>query len=188
MPETKEHAEAVEEALPGVPVSTSTTGQLTKRSLSGRKEKCQEGKEAKFSSANRGKTRGGTCLAKLGRGSVISWQPERSDHRFGKPKRAAWANACRAILSAPVPGDRQGRTFAEAIAETLAWKAMRGDLRAAQELADRAEGRSRQGVAVDRSALRQAFDRMTDEEMLAYATSGQLPAWFPELEGGEGWK
>jgi hypothetical protein len=40
-----------------------------------------------------------------------------------------------------VPGDPRGRTFAEAIADKLAQQALKGDIRAAEELADRAEGR-----------------------------------------------
>jgi hypothetical protein len=42
-----------------------------------------------------------------------------------------------------------GRTYAKAIAEKLAAKAVTGDIRAAQELADRAEGKARQNVQIE---------------------------------------
>ena len=42
------------------------------------------------------------------------------------------------------PGDPESRSFADVIADKLALKALKGDIRAAQELADRAEGRPSQ--------------------------------------------
>ena len=43
-----------------------------------------------------------------------------------------------------MPGDPESRSYAEAIADKLALQALKGDIRAAQELADRAEGRPSQ--------------------------------------------
>jgi hypothetical protein len=82
------------------------------------------------------------------------------------------------LLGKPVPDDPQSRTYAEVIAEALAEKALAGDIRAAQELADRAEGRPRQSIEVGSLVYREAFERMTDEELEAYARDGKLPAWF----------
>lgn len=59
----------------------------------------------------------------------------------GRPKMRPLTEACQAILERTVKGDPQGRTYAEAIAAALAEKALKGDLRAFAELADRAEGR-----------------------------------------------
>lgn len=61
-------------------------------------------------------------------------------------------------------------------------KALAGDIRAAQELADRAEGRSRQAIEIQNSSWREAFDRMSRDELEAYAASGALPPWFPNNE------
>ncbi|MGA7918574.1 MAG: hypothetical protein WCA38_02810 [Candidatus Acidiferrales bacterium] len=61
-------------------------------------------------------------------------------------------------------------------------KALEGDIRAAQELADRAEGRARQSIEIQNVALREAFERMNREEMETYARDGVLPEWFPENE------
>jgi hypothetical protein len=83
------------------------------------------------------------------------------------------------LLARPLPNDSEGRTYAEAIAEKLAQKALAGDIRAAQELADRAEGRARQSIEIENAALRDAFGRMSREELDTYARAGTLPAWFP---------
>jgi hypothetical protein len=52
------------------------------------------------------------------------------------------------VLTAPVPDDCEGHTYAEAIAQTLAKKALDGNIRAAQEIADRDEGRARQSIEI----------------------------------------
>jgi hypothetical protein len=81
-----------------------------------------------------------------------------------------------------VPGDPEGRTYAQLIAQALAAKALKGDIRAAQELADRAEGRARQAIEIEHTRMRDAFERMDREELEAYAASGVLPDWFPKDE------
>jgi hypothetical protein len=43
-------------------------------------------------------------------------------------------------------------------------------------LADRAEGRARQAIEIEHTPLGEAFERMTRDELEAYATSGTLPA------------
>jgi hypothetical protein len=87
------------------------------------------------------------------------------------------------VLAHPVPDDPEGRTYAEKIAATLAEKAAEGDIRAAQELADRAEGKPRQSLEIENTSLREAFERMTETELEQYAVSGVLPDWFPCPEG-----
>jgi hypothetical protein len=89
------------------------------------------------------------------------------------------------LLARTIPSDPKGRTYAEAIAEALAEKAVAGDIRAAQELADRAEGRARQSIEIEHTLLRQAFDRMNSEELETYAREGKLPAWFPKGDENE---
>jgi Family of unknown function (DUF5681) len=78
------------------------------------------------------------------------WKPGQSGNPGGRPKRTPLIDACREVLSQLVPGDAKGRTYAQAIAEKLAAKAVEGDIRAAQELADRAEGKARQTLQIVR--------------------------------------
>jgi hypothetical protein len=69
----------------------------------------------------------------------------------GRPKYAVSADAARALLAAPIPGDPGGRLFAEGICHALAWMALAGDRGAAETLFERAEGRPRQSIDIDDS-------------------------------------
>ena len=106
------------------------------------------------------------------------FKPGQSGNPGGRPKSAHLSHACRELLAATVPNDPQGRTYAEAVAQALAQKAIAGDIRAAQEIADRAEGRARQALDVHDTTLRDAFERMNRAELDAYAREGKLPSWF----------
>jgi hypothetical protein len=86
------------------------------------------------------------------------------------------------LLALPVSGDAEGRTYAQMIAAKLAEKAIAGDIAAARELADRAEGKPRQSLEIECAAFRNAFERMNETELRAYAETGALPAWFPQTE------
>ena len=113
-------------------------------------------------------------------GKETQFKKGQSGNPGGRPKVAPLSNAARNVLAKPVPNDPEGRTYAEAIAQMLADLALEGDIRAAQELTDRAEGRARQSVEIEHGSLRDAFDRMTHEELETYAASGVLPEWFPK--------
>ena len=117
-------------------------------------------------------------------GRASRWQPGcPSPNPGGRPKKTPLSDACREVLALPVPGDPEGRTYAEKIAGTLAEKAAKGDIRAAQELADRAEGKARQSVEIENTTLRDAYERMSRTELETYAVTARLPEWFPPAEG-----
>ncbi len=115
------------------------------------------------------------------------FQPGQSGNPGGRPKKTPLADAYRGLLGRVVPGDRNGRSYAEAIAGKVVAKALAGDIRAVQELADRVEGKPRRSVEIENTELREAFDRMTREELKAYAETGKVPAWFPQhlVKGNE---
>jgi len=85
-----------------------------------------------------------TGQANLARGQVFRFKPGQSGNPGGRPRTAKLSEACRAKLASLMPGDPESRSYAEAIADKLAQQALKGDIRAAQELADRAEGRPSQ--------------------------------------------
>jgi hypothetical protein len=114
------------------------------------------------------------------------WKPGQSGNPGGRPKRTPLVDASREVLAEPVPDDAEGCTGARVIAEMLLAKAVKGDIAAAKELADRAEGKPRQSLEIENTSLRQAFERMSPEELEAYAREGKLPAWFSRPEGGDG--
>jgi len=86
------------------------------------------------------------------------------------------------MLEELVPNDAEGRTWAELIAEGQVRDAVRGNVQAAREIADRTEGRARQAIEFEDKTLANAFDRMTTEELEAYAKDGTLPPWFPRTQ------
>lgn len=75
-------------------------------------------------------------------GEAHRFKPGQSGNPRGRPKTGALTRAFRALLEQPIPGDRQKRTYAQAIAERLAELAVKGYLPAVRELGDRAEGRT----------------------------------------------
>src|SRR5262249_6157155 len=97
-------------------------------------------REPKSSPENRRKT----AEANLALGAPHRFKPGQSGNPGGRPRTAKVSEACRDKLASFIPGDAEGRTYAEGIADKLVQLALRGDIRAAQELADRAEGRPSQ--------------------------------------------
>jgi hypothetical protein len=71
------------------------------------------------------------------------WKPGQSGNMSGRPKKKPLTEAYEALMKQPIPGDSQGRTFAEAIALSMATEAIKGKSKvsAASEIADRVEGR-----------------------------------------------
>lgn len=45
------------------------------------------------------------------------------------------------LLGEPIPGDKEGRTFADALAQKMIKEALNGKVQAASEITDRVEGR-----------------------------------------------
>ncbi len=71
----------------------------------------------------------------------------------GRPKLTLLSEALRAQLAEEMP-DAEERTYAEAIAERLCKEAaMRGNVQAAREIADRTEGKPKQTLDVDMNVM-----------------------------------
>ena len=64
-----------------------------------------------------------------------------SGNPSGRPKSKMLSDAYRSKLEESVPNDPEGRTWAELIAEAQVRDAVRGNVQAAREIADRTEGR-----------------------------------------------
>ncbi len=71
-----------------------------------------------------------------------------SGNPAGRPKSITLSEALRIQLCATMPGDDE-RTYAEEIARVLCTEAINGNVLAAREIADRAEGKPKQSVDLD---------------------------------------
>lgn len=115
-------------------------------------------------------------------GKPYRWKKGQSGNPSGRPKSKTLSDAYRNKLEESVPNDPESRTWAELIAEAQVRDAVRGNVQAAREIADRTEGRARQAIEFEDTAMAKAFERMTTEELEAYARDGILPPWFPRIE------
>ena len=95
-------------------------------------------------------------------GEAHRWKPGQSGNPGGRPKTAALSQACRAVLDKIVPGDREKRTYAQAIAERLADLAVKGHLGAVRELGDRTEGRVGLALPAPKSLPESLIEEMLD--------------------------
>jgi hypothetical protein len=76
-----------------------------------------------------------------------AWQPGQSGNLSGRPKQLL-SIASRELLASPCPSDKEARTWAEAIALTMAKRALKGNVEAAKFLGDRGEGKPPQSIAL----------------------------------------
>jgi hypothetical protein len=116
-------------------------------------------------------------------GKPYRWKKGQSGNPSGRPRSKTLSDAYKNKLEELVPNDPDGRTWAEIIAEAQVRDAVRGNVQAAREIADRTEGRARQAIEFEDKTLANAFERMTSEELEAYARDGTLPPWFPRNQG-----
>ena len=113
------------------------------------------------------------------------WKPGQSGNPGGRPRRDAITGALREQLASQTNSpDGGSETIADAIAAALIKHALRGDVRAIREIADRTEGRPRQQFNIEASATfsdsspKYDFSRFSDEqlcrlvELLELAKSG----------------
>jgi hypothetical protein len=118
-------------------------------------------------------------------GKPYRWKKGTSGNPLGRPKSKTLSDAYRYKLEEPVPNDPEKRTWAELIAEAQVRDAVRGNVQAAKEIADRTEGKARQAIEFEDATITKAFERMTSDELEAYARDGTLPVWFPKVAGSD---
>jgi hypothetical protein len=110
--------------------------------------------------------------------NLTPWPKGVSGNPGGRPKKTALSDAIREQLAQVDEKDQAGRTNAEIIAAALVARAKKGDIRAASEIADRAEGRPSQSLNLQgRMEVCTVEERRARLEVLIR----KLAAW----EGGE---
>jgi hypothetical protein len=94
----------------------------------------------------------------------FKFQPGQSGNPGGRPKNI-FNEAYLRILNKTVANDPQGLRVIDAIAERVATQAMKGDLKAVAEIADRIQGRPMPAVSLGGGEERaDSFALMTEEE------------------------
>lgn len=73
-------------------------------------------------------------------GNQWAWRPGQSGNPDGRPKSKTLSEAYREILAAQMPGDADGRSFAEVIAERMVRLVLAGQVQAAVEIRKATEG------------------------------------------------
>lgn len=100
--------------------------------------------------------------------NLTPWRPGQSGNPGGRPKRDAITVALFEQLQSQV-ADGDTRSIADSIAGTLITLALKGDVRAIREIADRTEGRPRQQLEIEAkvSAANEHvdFSKITDEQL-----------------------
>jgi hypothetical protein len=74
----------------------------------------------------------------------------------------------------------RGATYGDAIALGQARAAIRGKTDAAREVREAIEGKATQRIEIADTTRAEAFEKMTEAELDAYAKDGTLPDWFPK--------
>jgi hypothetical protein len=101
---------------------------------------------------------------------AAQWKPGQSGNPGGRPKKKPVTDALRVALDTIVPGDKEGRTYAEVIAFALVHEALAGKnkVSAASEIADRVEGKPGSRMEIDASLSVEEVSHpreMTEEEI-----------------------
>lgn len=111
-------------------------------------------------------------------GKTTRWKKgQPSPNPGGRPKSRLLSEALRNRLAEVKPDDPAGRTFAEAIAENLVRIACSegpSAVHAANEIADRIEGRSRQSIEV--ADITAELRNKSDEELQFYLDHSRWPS------------
>lgn len=75
-----------------------------------------------------------------------AFPPGNNANPGGRPKTSVFRTAFLKVLDKPIPGDSEGRTYADAIAEKMVTEAVKGKIDAVRELADRVDGKPVQAL------------------------------------------
>jgi len=110
-------------------------------------------------------------------GAGTRWKKGSSGNPGGRPKSRLLSEALRTRLAEVKPDDPAGRTYAEVVAQNLieiACSEGPGAVHAANEIADRLEGRSRQSIEF--ADITADLRNRSDEELLFHLENNRWPS------------
>jgi hypothetical protein len=105
----------------------------------------------------------------------------------GRPKKRPISGRYAEMAETELPEDirrvlrlPKGATFGDAIAMGQARAAIKGKTDAAREFREAIEGKATQRIEIADTTVADAFEKMKEAELDAYAKDGTLPDWFPK--------
>lgn len=101
------------------------------------------------------------------------WPKGVSGNPGGRPKKQPITEAYLEVAGRTVPGDQQGRTYAQAAAERQFGAALKGSTSAIREIADRLEGKPQQRIEMTHQD--DFLAGRTNEELEFFAVHGYWP-------------
>jgi hypothetical protein len=113
--------------------------------------------------------------------------PGKSGNPGGRPRKRPISGRYADVAEMKLPDDLQkvlhlpkGATFGDAIAMGQARAAIKGKTEAAREFREAIEGKATQRIEIADTTIADAFEKMKEAELDAYAKDGTLPDWFPK--------
>jgi hypothetical protein len=115
-----------------------------------------------------------------------------SGNPSGRPKKRPISDRYAEIAEMPLEESiRQalklpkGAKYGHATALAQARSAIKGKTDAAREMREAIEGKATQRIELSDTTMADAFDKMSNEELDAYARDSTLPDWFPRTNGSK---
>jgi hypothetical protein len=114
------------------------------------------------------------------------FKPGRSGNPSGRPRRRPISDRYAAMAEEPLEEALRlelkipkGSTYGDALARAQWRAAIKGNTGAAREIREAIEGKATQRIEIADNTRAEAFARMTEAELDAYAKNCTLPDWFP---------
>jgi hypothetical protein len=111
----------------------------------------------------------------------------KSGNPGGRPRKRPISGRYAEVAETELPealrkelGLPRGAAYGNAIAMGQVRAAVKGRTDAAREIREAIEGKATQRIEIADTARAEAFDKMTEVELDAYAKDGTLPDWFPK--------
>ena len=119
-------------------------------------------------------------------GKKTRFQTGRSGNPGGRPKKRPISGRYAEMAETELPDDLQkllrlpkGATYGDAIAMGQVRAAIKGKTEAAREFREAIEGKATQRIEIADTTIADAFEKIKEAELDAYAKDGTLPDWFP---------
>jgi len=120
-------------------------------------------------------------------GKKTRFQTGRSGNPGGRPKKRPITGRYAEVTEMELPEPlrqtlrlQKGATYGDAMALAQVRAAIKGRTDAVREVREAIEGKATQRIEIADTTVADAFEKMKEAELDAYAKDGTLPDWFPK--------